>query len=170
MSSGDLGGAGEVEFWRAEAKRLAVENVVLQTRVDDLESRSVAEFDLYRLPARRRWLRSQPVGLPADTLAWLVFAVPRDGHRRRRLRDPARVAIHRHPDRITCEITSGRRLPVLDTDALRAGLPSLDQGRAGRSPLLGDTGGCAADVPVPDLRAVDRRWRYATTTTTATAC
>ena len=28
---------GEVEFWRAEAKRLAVENVVLQTRVDDLE-------------------------------------------------------------------------------------------------------------------------------------
>ena len=37
MSSGDLGGVGEVEFWRAEAKRLAVENVVLQTRVDDLE-------------------------------------------------------------------------------------------------------------------------------------
>jgi transposase len=37
MGSGDLGGVGEVEFWRAEAKRLAVENVVLQTRVDDLE-------------------------------------------------------------------------------------------------------------------------------------
>jgi hypothetical protein len=37
MSSGDLGGVGEVEFWRAEAKRLAVENVVLQTRVADLE-------------------------------------------------------------------------------------------------------------------------------------
>jgi len=37
MSSGDLGGVGEVEFWRAEAKRLTVENVVLQTRVDDLE-------------------------------------------------------------------------------------------------------------------------------------
>ena len=37
MGSGDLGGVGEVEFWRAEAKRLAVENVVLQTRVADLE-------------------------------------------------------------------------------------------------------------------------------------
>ena len=37
MSSGDLGGVGEVEFWHAEAKRLAVENVVLQTRVADLE-------------------------------------------------------------------------------------------------------------------------------------
>jgi transposase len=37
MSSGDLGGVGEVESWRAEAKRLAVENVVLQTRVADLE-------------------------------------------------------------------------------------------------------------------------------------
>src|SRR3954451_7277349 len=37
MSSGDLGGLGEVEFWRAEAKRLTVENVVLQTRVADLE-------------------------------------------------------------------------------------------------------------------------------------
>ena len=37
MSSGDLGGVGEIEFWRAEAKRLAVENVVLQTRVADLE-------------------------------------------------------------------------------------------------------------------------------------
>jgi hypothetical protein len=37
MGSGDLGGVGDVEFWRAEAKRLAVENVVLQTRVNDLE-------------------------------------------------------------------------------------------------------------------------------------
>src|SRR3954469_20609549 len=37
MSSGDLGGVGEVEFWRAETRRLAVENVVLQTRVADLE-------------------------------------------------------------------------------------------------------------------------------------
>ena len=37
MGSGDLGGVGEVEFWRAEAKRLTVENVVLQSRVADLE-------------------------------------------------------------------------------------------------------------------------------------
>ncbi len=37
MGNGDLGGVGEVEFWRAEAKRLTVENVVLQTRVADLE-------------------------------------------------------------------------------------------------------------------------------------
>ncbi len=37
MGSGDLGGVCEVEFWRAEAKRLTVENVVLQTRVADLE-------------------------------------------------------------------------------------------------------------------------------------
>src|SRR3954449_469947 len=37
MGSGDLGGVGDIEFWRAEAKRLTVENVVLQTRVADLE-------------------------------------------------------------------------------------------------------------------------------------
>jgi transposase len=37
MGSGDLGGVGDVEFWRAEAERLAVDNVVLQTRVADLE-------------------------------------------------------------------------------------------------------------------------------------
>jgi hypothetical protein len=37
MGSGDLGGGGDVEFWRAEAKRLAADNVVLQTRVADLE-------------------------------------------------------------------------------------------------------------------------------------
>jgi transposase len=37
MGSGDLGGAGDVEFWRAEAERLAAVNVVLQTRVADLE-------------------------------------------------------------------------------------------------------------------------------------
>lgn len=37
MGSGDLGGAGDVEFWRAEAERLAADNVVLQIRVADLE-------------------------------------------------------------------------------------------------------------------------------------
>ena len=37
MGSGDLGGVGDVEFWRAEAKRLTVENLVLQTQVADLE-------------------------------------------------------------------------------------------------------------------------------------
>ena len=37
MGSGDLGGVGDVEFWRAEAARLAADNVVLQTRVADLE-------------------------------------------------------------------------------------------------------------------------------------
>jgi hypothetical protein len=36
MGSGDLGGVGEVEFWRAEAKRLAVENVVLQTQTSGI--------------------------------------------------------------------------------------------------------------------------------------
>ena len=37
MGSGDLGGGGDVEFWRAEAERLAADNVVLQIRVADLE-------------------------------------------------------------------------------------------------------------------------------------
>ena len=38
MGSGDLGGVGDVGFWRAEAQRLAGEaNVVVQTRVVDLE-------------------------------------------------------------------------------------------------------------------------------------
>jgi hypothetical protein len=37
MDSGDLGGAGDVGFWRAEAERLAVENVVLRDRVAELE-------------------------------------------------------------------------------------------------------------------------------------
>ncbi len=44
MGSGDLGGAGDVEFWRAEAarwraeaERLTVQDVVLRARVADLE-------------------------------------------------------------------------------------------------------------------------------------
>lgn len=37
MGGSGLGGAGGVEFWRAEAERLAAENVVLQARVVDLE-------------------------------------------------------------------------------------------------------------------------------------
>ncbi|MGH3791751.1 MAG: IS66 family transposase [Pseudonocardiaceae bacterium] len=38
MGSGDLGGGGgDVEFWRAEAERLAAGNVVLRTRVAELE-------------------------------------------------------------------------------------------------------------------------------------
>ncbi|MGH3825641.1 MAG: IS66 family transposase [Pseudonocardiaceae bacterium] len=37
MGSGDLGGAGDVEFWRVEAERLAADNVVLRTRVAELE-------------------------------------------------------------------------------------------------------------------------------------
>lgn len=37
MGDNDLGGAGGVEFWRAEAERLAADNVVLQARVVDLE-------------------------------------------------------------------------------------------------------------------------------------
>jgi len=37
MVSGDLGGGSDVEFWRAQAQRLAVDNVVLQTRVAELE-------------------------------------------------------------------------------------------------------------------------------------
>ena len=52
MSSGDLGGVGEVEFWRAEAKRLAVENVVLQTRVDDLEGQVGALVEKVSVLAR----------------------------------------------------------------------------------------------------------------------
>ena len=37
MGSGDLGGGGDVEFWRAEAERLRLDNLVLQTRVAELE-------------------------------------------------------------------------------------------------------------------------------------
>jgi transposase len=37
MGSGDLGGVGDVEFWRVEAKRLAADNGVLQARVAELE-------------------------------------------------------------------------------------------------------------------------------------
>jgi transposase len=37
MGDNDLGGAGGVEFWRAEAERLAADNVVLKARVVDLE-------------------------------------------------------------------------------------------------------------------------------------
>ena len=36
MGDGGLGGAGGVEFWRAEAERLAADNVVLRARVADL--------------------------------------------------------------------------------------------------------------------------------------
>src|SRR4249919_1925903 len=77
MSSGDLGGVGEVEFWRAEAKRLAAENVVLQTRVADLEGQVGALAEKVSVLARRRSGRrrrrpsgrraatARPVGLPA---------------------------------------------------------------------------------------------------------
>jgi transposase len=37
MGDSDLGGAGDVEFWRAEARRLAADNVVLRARVVELE-------------------------------------------------------------------------------------------------------------------------------------
>lgn len=37
MGESDHGGAGDVGFWRAEAERLAVENVVLRNRVAELE-------------------------------------------------------------------------------------------------------------------------------------
>jgi transposase len=36
MGGSDLGGGGDVEFWRVEAARLAAENVVLQTQVAEL--------------------------------------------------------------------------------------------------------------------------------------
>ncbi|MGH3815731.1 MAG: IS66 family transposase [Pseudonocardiaceae bacterium] len=37
MGSDDLGGGGDVEFWRAQAQRLAVDNLGLRTRVAELE-------------------------------------------------------------------------------------------------------------------------------------
>jgi transposase len=37
MGGSDLGGGGGVEFWRAEAQRLAADNVALRARVADLE-------------------------------------------------------------------------------------------------------------------------------------
>ncbi len=37
MGGSDLGGAGGVEFWRAEAERLTTEGDVLRARVADLE-------------------------------------------------------------------------------------------------------------------------------------
>ena len=37
MGGSDLGGGGGVEFWRAEAQRLAADNVALRARVEELE-------------------------------------------------------------------------------------------------------------------------------------
>ena len=66
MGSGDLGGVGEVEFWRAEAKRLAVENVVLQTRVDDLEGQVGALAEKVSVLARLAFgTSSEKVARPA---------------------------------------------------------------------------------------------------------
>jgi transposase len=52
MGSGDLGGGGDVEFWRAEAERLAVDNVVLKTRVADLEGQVSALIEKVTMLAR----------------------------------------------------------------------------------------------------------------------
>jgi len=52
MGSGDLGGAGDVEFWRAEAERLAADNVVLQTRVAELEGQVGALTEKVSMLAR----------------------------------------------------------------------------------------------------------------------
>ena len=76
MGNGDLGGVGEVEFWRAEAKRLTVENVVLQTRVADLEGQVGALAEKVSVLARlalgtsseasgRRAATARPLGLAA---------------------------------------------------------------------------------------------------------
>lgn len=52
MGSGDLGGGGDVEFWRAEAERLAADNVVLRTRVADLEGQISALTEKVTVLAR----------------------------------------------------------------------------------------------------------------------
>jgi len=51
MGSSDLGDGGEVEYWRARAERLAADNVVLRSRVVELEGRSA------RWPRRCRYWR-----------------------------------------------------------------------------------------------------------------
>jgi transposase len=52
MGSGGLGGGGDVEFWRAEAQRLAADNVVLQARVADLEGQISALAEKVSVLAR----------------------------------------------------------------------------------------------------------------------
>ncbi|HKR49348.1 MAG TPA: IS66 family transposase [Pseudonocardiaceae bacterium] len=52
MGEGDLSGAGGVEFWRAEAERLAADNVVLQARVVDLEGQVGALVEKVSMLAR----------------------------------------------------------------------------------------------------------------------
>jgi hypothetical protein len=52
MGSGDLGGAGDIEFWPTEAERLAADNVVLQTRVADLEGQVGALTEKVTMLAR----------------------------------------------------------------------------------------------------------------------
>lgn len=66
MGSGDLGGAGDVEFWRAEAERLAADNVVLQTRVADLEGQVGALTEKVSVLARMAFgTSSEKVAKPA---------------------------------------------------------------------------------------------------------
>ena len=52
MVSGDLGEAGGVEFWRAEAERLAADNTALRARVADLEGQFGALAEKVSMLAR----------------------------------------------------------------------------------------------------------------------
>jgi transposase len=52
MGSGDLGGVDDVEFWRAEAERLTTDNLVLQTRVAELEGQVSALTEKVSVLAR----------------------------------------------------------------------------------------------------------------------
>jgi transposase len=65
MGSGDLGGAGDVEFWRAEAERLAADNVVLQTRIAELEGQVGALTEKVSVLARMAFGTSEKAAKPA---------------------------------------------------------------------------------------------------------
>jgi transposase len=58
MGNGDLGGVDDVEFWRAEAERLTRDNLVLQTRVVELEGQVGALTEKVSVLARLAFGRS----------------------------------------------------------------------------------------------------------------
>jgi transposase len=114
MGSGGLGGVEDVEFWRAEAERLAADNAVLQARVAELEDQLGALAEKVSVLARLAFGRSSEKAAakpasgqddPADEAAGGSEGRGRGqrrgsrGHGRRDYSDlPAREEIHDVPE------------------------------------------------------------------------
>ena len=63
MGGSDLGGGGGVEFWRAEAQRLAADNVALRARVEELEGQVDALAEKVSVLARMAFGTSSEKGV-----------------------------------------------------------------------------------------------------------